>query len=124
MARIFLIDDDPPILKIMSQILQSRGHQASTFTSADELLPRLAELPDVLICDLRLPGADGLTVAEETRRVSPLTRIVLCSGADGDELAAALERGIVDHAVMKPWRAADLLGAIESLIATPRAAKG
>ena len=112
MARIFLVDDDQPILKIMSQILQSRGHQASTFTSAEELRPRLAE------------GPDGLTGAEETRRVSPRTRSVLCSGADSDELAAALERGIVDHAVMKPWRAADLLGAIESLLATPRAAKG
>jgi CheY-like chemotaxis protein len=122
MARIFLVDDDQAVLRMMSLLLRGEGHQISTFTNAEALLPRLGEAPEILISDLKLPGASGLVVAAEARRVSPRTRIIICSGDTTDEVAAALENGSVDLAVTKPWRAADLLRSIESLLAGKSAA--
>lgn len=63
--------------------------------SAGEALALVEELtPDVVILDIRLPDRNGVTIVEELRRVSPATRILLCSGSpDGSVLFEASGSG-------------------------------
>ncbi len=105
MARILGVDDDPDIRTILADRLAARGHellQATDGLKALELCAR--ELPDLMLLDLDLPGADGLTVLDRLRQESlPPTVVVITAFATNEKAVEAMRRGAFDfHA--KPFQ--------------------
>jgi CheY-like chemotaxis protein len=120
MACIFVVDDDELILKSLVRILRRPGHEVVSFISSEQVLPRLAEQPDVLICDYHMPRIDGLQVVAAARRASPRTRTMLLSGGIEDErVAEALATGVLDRFQPKPWHHDELLEALDALLRLP-----
>ena len=56
MARILVVDDEPDIVRVVTRIMQARGHEVRTAEDGFEALDLVAaERPDVIILDLNLP---------------------------------------------------------------------
>jgi CheY-like chemotaxis protein len=113
MSRVLLVDDDADGLEIRKRIFESKGHQVvavSTATRAREQF--LADPPETVILDLRLPKAeDGLALIREFRAASVHLKIVVVAGWCAD-LDGRAEAALVDVILSKPIRSEVLLHAI------------
>lgn len=59
---VWIVDDDRSIRWVLEKALQQEGMTTQSFDSADGVMSRLArQQPDVIISDIRMPGASGLT---------------------------------------------------------------
>jgi two-component system response regulator DevR len=85
-----LLHDEPGI-EVVGEA--ERAHEAI------DLIQRVA--PDVVILDIRLPDRDGVTIVGDIREASPGTRILLCSGAPDDSVAADATDARADGFVAK-----------------------
>src|SRR5713226_8009880 len=78
MARVLVIEDNPASLDLMVYLLQAFGH---TPLSARDGLEGIAaaqrELPDLILCDIQLPGADGVEVCRQLKKDPALQDIPL-----------------------------------------------
>ncbi len=105
MARILVVDDDPDIRTILVDRMVARGHdvlEAMDGLKALELAAR--ELPDLMLLDLDLPGADGLAVLERLRQESLApTVVVITAFATIDKAVEAMRRGAFDF-LPKPFQ--------------------
>ena len=94
--RVLAIDDETDILSLIVEALSSPRGKVVTLQDATQLESALNEGPfDVVLCDLKMPGKDGLSVLRELRKQQPdlAKRFVLMTGnlADADRAAVELE---------------------------------
>jgi CheY-like chemotaxis protein len=65
---VLVVDDDPAIRELLCRCLEASGHLVKQASSADVALDVMAEAPaSVVLCDIRMPGRDGLWLAERLR---------------------------------------------------------
>ena len=121
-SRLLIIDDDPLILKVLQAGL--RDYSVVTASSAEEGLGLYAAQPfDAVICDLVLPGMQGLEVIRRIRETDPAARVLIITGQDTQaRLLAALRENIIDF-LAKPFAMDDLRGAVANLLACEEAIK-
>ncbi|MCC7383178.1 MAG: sigma-54-dependent Fis family transcriptional regulator [Deltaproteobacteria bacterium] len=104
MLQILLVDDEPSIRLTVGDVLRDAGH---SITLAAEGAQALAELErkvfDVVISDIRLPKADGMTIFRKARQVSPDTDVILITAyAQVSDAVTALKEGAYDY-LTKPF---------------------
>lgn len=122
MSRVLLVEDHPTNRKLIGDILRRAGHEVREATTADEAIPiALAELPELILMDIQLPGTDGLT-ATRLLRADPKTRgipilAVTAHAMRGDE-KRILEAGC-DGYVAKPIAYKLLLAEVTRLAGQP-----
>lgn len=115
---LFVIDDDPSVRKSLARLLKLAGWRVETFASADAFLQSsLPEGPACAVLDVQMPGLDGLdlqrTLAE---RNAQLPIVFLTGHGDIPMTVRAMKAGALD-VLTKPFRAHELLAAIEQAIA-------
>jgi two-component system response regulator HydG len=82
-AAVYLLDDDPSILKATSRLLDSVGWQVEAFTDPNVFLQHAAtHCPEVAVIDILMPNMHGLEVQTRLRRVSPSTRVIMLTARD------------------------------------------
>lgn len=91
--RTVILDDEEPIVHLLSRVCQKEGHEVAPFTSSVDALIHIASEPvDLLITDMNMPGPDGVTVMREARRLQPDLFTLIITGHAGrypvDELLA------------------------------------
>ncbi len=105
--RVVVVDDDPGIRRYLGAVLSDAGYQYETFESASTALGWLSgamELSSMLLCDIDMPGMDGLELLEKVRAVSPDVPFIMFSGhCDEPLMMRALKAGATDYLV-KPAR--------------------
>lgn len=96
--RLAVVDDDRAVLRSLARMLTACGYDVSAYLSAEEFLVGLKEgPPDALLIDLRMPGADGLTLLEMLRERGYRIPTVFLSGhADVPTSVRAIRAGAVD----------------------------
>jgi DNA-binding NtrC family response regulator len=120
-GRILIVDDEEVISGTLREFLE--GEQFEVATAAD--MPGSLALvesfgPDVVLCDVQLPGGDGLTVLERSLRIRPETLFIMITAyATVENAVAAFRRGAQDY-LMKPVLFEDLLAKLDRLIAYRR----
>jgi two-component system, cell cycle response regulator DivK len=122
-TRILLVDDYPDALEIWGLYLRSLGYDVQTaedgLTAVDKAH---AELPDVIVLDLELPGITGFEAAVRLRRASDTARIPLIAATGYShlrQLEQARDSGF-DAIVLKPCEPATLVAEIERLLQLSR----
>jgi DNA-binding response OmpR family regulator len=119
---VLIADDDPAILNIVSKILQLQGFFAYTCADGDSAVKLFEELqPRLVILDVRMPAADGLTACKRIRAVSDVPIIMLTVMDDQKDVARALEAGADDY-VRKPFGADELLARVNAVLRRSRVA--
>jgi DNA-binding NtrC family response regulator len=119
MARILVVDDEPPIREILTRRLTNWGHDVSAAPTADAAVEAMAVQPaEIVFCDVIMPVHDGVWLAQQIRERWPQTVLVACSGAQ--EMATVMKMrqfGAVDF-VPKPIGREMLHQALERALAT------
>lgn len=81
--RVMLVDDEPSIVAIASQMLTGLGYTVVGFEDPREALARYRESPDAfaaVISDLTMPGMSGLELLGKLRKMRPDQRVLVCTG--------------------------------------------
>jgi DNA-binding NtrC family response regulator len=98
MGAVLLIDDDAATLQAYTALFAERDSSTKVLTaaSAEEGIGFLQTIVfDVVVCDLQLPGMDGLGLLKKSQEIQPETPVVLVTGHGDRELeATAAEKGI------------------------------
>jgi CheY-like chemotaxis protein len=120
MAKVPVIDDDPLVRSTLCAVLEMASHAVAEATDGEEGLARYAaEHPDVVVCDILMPGKEGIETIRELRRIAPGLKIVGMSGGgrtgtlDFLDMAGALGANTV---LAKPFTTRDLLDTIARLM--------
>ncbi len=114
-SRILLVDDDPRLLTVLSDTLESYGHAVTTAAKGEEAVEVFdPSLHDVVITDLGMPRMNGWEVAERIKAKSPDTPVFLLTGW-GESVAAHEGSQYVDRVVAKPVSAEALMEQLAEL---------
>jgi CheY-like chemotaxis protein len=117
MARIFVVEDETLILRLLTRLLERNGHEVHGFLAPERALEALDPNLELVVCDYNLPGIDGLELAARVKQRCPSARTLLLSGQLEDAaVAAALDSGQLDLFLPKPYDAEQLAEAVRSLL--------
>ncbi|MDF3070291.1 MAG: Sensor protein [Polyangiaceae bacterium] len=117
--RILVVDDDESIRKVMKRML--REYEVDTASDGEAALRLLSSRPeyDVILCDLVMPGMDGIALYEELERRSPelLPRMIFVTGGMAGPRAAEFRRALGHRFLDKPFAPPVLLALMTQLFA-------
>jgi two-component system, OmpR family, response regulator len=114
--RILVVDDDVRICRLLTRILTAEGYAVETVGSGQAMRRTLLTRTfDLIILDLRLPGEDGLTLAQRLRAESDVPLIMLTGRNEQVDKVVGLEIGADDY-VTKPFDRRELVARIRSIL--------
>jgi len=116
MAVILLVDDEPSVVKLVSTVLGSLGHETLTALNGLEGLAiyrSYAGLIDLIITDLQMPVMDGYELVGRIRETNPNARIMCMSGFSDREAPANV------RFLRKPFQLNELKGCIREILSNP-----
>ncbi|HEY0051967.1 MAG TPA: response regulator [Caulobacteraceae bacterium] len=123
MAVILIVDDDPTVRMIATELLRSSNHAVIEAEDGDEALRILKSVPvDLVVLDMLMPNKDGLETLMELRKTGPQVRILAISSGgrmDGDGLLRIASAMGADDVMSKPLRADKFDAKINELLAQP-----
>jgi two-component system nitrogen regulation response regulator GlnG len=101
---VWIVDDDRSIRWVLEKALQQAGMTTQSFESADGVISRLSHhQPDVIISDIRMPGASGLELLARIREQHPrLPVIIMTAHSDLDSAVASYQGGAFEY-LPKPF---------------------
>jgi two-component system cell cycle response regulator DivK len=118
MARILVIEDNLKNMKLTIMLLHNAGHTALSAADAEAgLTIARAELPDVILMDIQLPGMDGLTATTLLKNdalTAGIPVIALTAMAMKEDRGKIMAAGC-DAYITKPLRYQELYSAIDAL---------
>jgi signal transduction histidine kinase/response regulator RpfG family c-di-GMP phosphodiesterase len=123
---VLVVDDEEDARAVLRRLLRGYGARVSEASSAAEALVKLSsEEPDVLLCDIGMPGEDGLSLIGKIRAREPaegarLPAAALTAYATPADLRRVLEAGFDRH-LAKPVNPEDLIAAVTRLVGDDRA---
>jgi DNA-binding NtrC family response regulator len=118
MAHILVVDDEPPMRRVVERFLAGAGHDIRGVGSGSEALEAVrAARPDLVLLDLHLGDTSGLEVLERlVNDAAPGVPVVMMTGRGSIEIAVdAFKRGAVDF-VTKPLEAARLVATVHGAL--------
>ena len=108
--RILLIDDEPQILSFLRNLFEMEGWDVDeSHTGADGIEKIERERYDVILTDLKMPGADGIEVLRAAKKIQSDAEVVLMTGYGTVDSAIEAMRAGAFHFLMKPFRSEEVL---------------
>jgi len=108
--RILVVDDEEPVRGVVAALLEHSGYAATVTESAEEALARLQQDPDydLVLCDIMMPGTDGLCLLDLICTDHPGMPVVMLSAInDIHVVTSAFRRGAIDY-LLKPFERSEL----------------
>ncbi len=122
--RVLIVDDDPDFLELAEASLVAYGFKVERASGGLRgVFLATQDVPDAILCDLRMPGIDGFVVAEALR-ADPATRhtaIFACTGRRDLEARALVRSSAFDAVLVKPVDWEEVARCIEATIESRRA---
>jgi DNA-binding response OmpR family regulator len=122
MQKVLIVDDDRLVADTLALIFGKNGFEAKAVYSADQALICARDFtPHLLLCDVTMPGRDGLALVDDVSHELPCCRILVLTGFYSNlksvrERASKLERRV--GILTKPCQPSELLREAASLLAT------
>jgi len=125
MGRILVVDDEPKIVSFLARALTAEGFQVEGATDAARALELASSgRYDLVVLDLLLGDANGVSVLEAVRELQPDQRFLVLSALDDvDSKVRCLELGASDY-VTKPFALAELVARVRARLREPASQPG
>ncbi len=128
LRKVLVVDDDPVVGKSFDRVLSGKGYAVITASNGQEALRKLdAEDYDVVFTDIKMPGMNGIEVAERVKEKRPWLPVVIVTGYGSAENETRAEAAGVSGFLRKPLSPETIEGSAEKACAeretVPAAAK-
>jgi putative nucleotidyltransferase with HDIG domain len=112
-ARILVVDDDAPVLSMISATLEGQGYKVQPASSVRGALGSLERNSfDLVLTDILIPDGNGIALMEEIHRRQPQLPVIIVTAIHEIGVAIdAMRRGAHDY-VLKPFEREDFLGSV------------
>lgn len=117
--KILVVDDEPPIVRLMEFILAREGHVAIVAINGEEALARVREhKPDIVLLDIMMPRIDGYEVARILRAdpdFSAIPIIMLSAKAQDEDVRKGVAVGVNEY-ITKPFSPQHLISVVNKYL--------
>ena len=116
-GRILVVDDEEVLAQTLAEFLRGEGFEVAVALDAREAMALVGGFePDLALCDVQLPGGNGLDLLERLMRARPETlAIMMTAFATVENAVAAFRRGAHDY-LLKPVLFDELLAKVDRLL--------
>lgn len=115
-ARIVVCDDELPMLEFLEELLTGDGYDVTVAQGGVELRAVVPQVrPDLVICDLKMPGEDGLSLTRWLRSESHAAVLLLTGMNSLTDRVVGLEMGADDY-LAKPFEPPELRSRIKAIL--------
>jgi CheY-like chemotaxis protein len=119
MAKIVIAEDERDIRDLITFTLNFAGHQVVAASNGEEALQAIrAELPDLILLDVRMPRMTGYEVCREVK-ADPLTQHIpvafISAKGQESEIRTGLEAGAEEY-ILKPFSPDELINQVNKLL--------
>ena len=117
MAKILIVDDNPEVLKLIANILETNDYEVETASKGESAIKKLESNDyDVVLTDLMMPDVDGIQVLEHVKsRASKTMCIILTGHGTIKSSVEAIKKGAFDY-ITKPVSPSELLIIVEKAL--------
>ncbi|MGV3657049.1 MAG: response regulator transcription factor [Chitinophagaceae bacterium] len=118
--KIFYVEDETFLAKIVSETLESKGYEVILEDSGENAVERFATArPDVCLLDVMLPHKDGFTIADEIREIDTQVPIIFLTARSAvADVVTGFKTGGNDY-IRKPFSMEELMVRIENVLKQP-----
>jgi len=122
--RILVVDDEPPIVGLVTAYLEHEGFDVlSAADGPTALMQARLHHPHLVVLDLMLPGMDGLEVCRRLRQESPVYILMLTARAEETDKVIGLGLGADDY-LTKPFSPKELVARVKAILRRERPTQG
>lgn len=103
--NILLVDDEENVLNALTRVLKNAEYKIFRAVDGEEAM-KLAKnhFCDLIICDYKLPGINGIELLEKVKEFNPdVLSILLTAHADLDMAVEAINKAVLYKFILKPW---------------------
>ena len=114
--KIAVVEDEPKLASLLSDYLQKDGFEVTLYEDGTEALQQLqANLPDLILLDLMLPGTDGVTICKQIRSTSNVPIIMMTAKVEEVDRLLGLELGADDY-ICKPYSPREVVARVKAVL--------
>jgi DNA-binding NtrC family response regulator len=107
-GTILVVDDDEGVRKLLTRWVSALGYTVKVAPDAESALNVMRSFQiDVALCDIRMPGHDGIWLVDQMRHHHPSVAVVLATGVLEMDPMVTLRPGVVGY-IVKPFNREDL----------------
>ena len=107
-ATILVVDDEDGVRRLLTHWITSLGYTAKAAGDAASALDVLNSTHvDVAVCDIRMPGHDGVWLIDQVRKEHPTTAVIIATGLPDMAPTVTLQSGVAGY-LIKPFERQDL----------------
>ncbi len=120
-ARLLIIEDDPQMRRILSEMLAEEGYNVSSVGSGKEAIEMVRGNGfDVVVADIIMPGMGGMKVLKEVKKLEPKIHVIMITAfATVENAVEAIKNGASDY-ISKPFKIAEVEVAIKRVLEETR----
>jgi two-component system response regulator MprA len=116
-TRVLVVDDDPPLLRMLARTLAAEGYAVATAVDGGAALAQISSAtpPDLIVLDVTMPGLDGLAVCRRLRSKGVTVPVLMLTARDAvADRVSGLDSGADDYLV-KPFAVEELIARLHAL---------
>jgi DNA-binding response OmpR family regulator len=118
--KVLVVDDEDHIVELARIYLKREGYEVEGVGDGSQALARFGQIkPDLVVLDIMLPGADGLEICKEIRKLSQVPIIMLTARDEVTDKVVGLEVGADDY-LTKPFHPQELVARAKALLRRAR----
>src|SRR3989475_10781171 len=123
-SKVLVVDDEAHIVELARIYLMREGYEVEGVGDGSQALARFGQIkPDLVVLDIMLPGADGLAICKEIRKLSQVPIIMLTARDEVTDKVVGLEVGADDY-LTKPFHPQELVARAKALLRRARTEAG
>lgn len=121
-AKILIVDDNRIIREVLRGLIRhdDQLQVVGVAANGESALEMIAQLkPDLVCCDVLMPGLDGIAVLRAIHAAHPGTRVIVVSGESRPDVVSRALKAGASGFVVKPFNAEKVLRSIHTALASP-----